>query len=75
MDISKLFAKKRDLNDQSNNGNKQSQLWEESSSCSGSPNTDGEVFQENLKSTDCMKILLNCLENRDKKVIELYNPA
>lgn len=72
MDISKLFAKKRDLSDRSNNGNKQSQLWEESSSSSGSPNTAGEVFKENLKSPDCMNILLYCLENRDKKVIELY---
>ena len=37
-----------------------------------SPNSPGDVFQESLKSPDCMKTLLNCLQNLDKQVKELY---
>ena len=47
MDTSIVFAVKRDLSDQSNNG-------------------------FTLKSPDCMKILLNCLQNLDKQVKELH---
>ena len=72
MDISKFFAKKRGLSDQSNNGDEAKHLLEESSASIGSPNSPGDVFQESLKSPDCMKTLLNCLQNLDKQVKELY---
>ena len=72
MDISKFFAKKRDLSDQSNNGDEPKRLREESSASSSSPDSPSDVFQESLKSPDCMKILLNCFKNLDKQVKELY---
>ena len=72
MDISKFFAKKRDLSDQSNDGDEPKRLCEESSASSSSPDSPSDVFQESLKSPDCMKILLNCFKNLDKQVKELY---
>ena len=55
MNISKFFAKKRDLSDQSNNGDDSKWLREESSKSSGSPDSPSNVFQENLKLSDCIK--------------------
>ena len=72
MDISKFFAKKKDLSDQSNNDDEPKRLCEESSASSSSPDSPSDSFQESLKSPDCMKILLNCFKNLDKQVKELY---
>ena len=72
MDISKFFAKKRDLSDQSNNGDEPKRLCEEISANSSSPDSPSDVLQESLKSPDCMKILLNCFKNLDKQVKELH---
>ena len=72
MDISQYFAKKRDLSDQSSDGDEPKRLCEESSASSSSPDSPSDVFQESLKSPDCMKILLNCFKNLDKQVKELY---
>ena len=67
-----FFAMKRDLSDQSNDGDEPKRLREESSASSSSPDSPSDVFQESLKSPDCMKILLNCFKNLDKQVKELY---
>ena len=72
MDISKFFAKKRDLSDQSNNGDEPKRLREKSLASSSSPDSPSDVFQESLKSPDWMKILLNCFKNLDKQVKKLY---
>ena len=72
MDISKIFAKKRDLGDQYNNSNEPKQLREESSASSSSPNPPRNVFRGSFIFPDCMKIKLNCLQNLDKQVKELY---
>ena len=72
MDIPKFFAQKRDLSDQSNNGDEPKRLHEESSASSSSPDSPFDVFQESLKSPYCMKILLNCFKNLDKQVKELF---
>ena len=72
MYVSIFFAKKRDLSDQSNDGDEPKRLREESSASSSSPDSPSDVFQESLKSPDCMKILLNCFKNLDKQVKELY---
>ena len=72
MDISKFFAKRRDLSDQSNGGDETKRLCEEISASSSSPNSPSDVFQEILKPSDCMKILLNCFKNLNKQVKELY---
>ena len=60
------------LSDQSNNRDEPKRLCEESSASSSSPDSPSDVFQESLKSPDCMKILLNCFKNLDKQVKELY---
>ena len=72
MYVSIFFAKKRDLSDQSNDGDEPKRLREESSASSSSPDSPSDVFQESLKSPDCMKILLNCFKNLDKQVKELF---
>ena len=72
MDISKFFAKRRDLSDQSNGGDETKRLCEEISASSSSPNSPSDVFQEILKPSDCMKILLNCFKNLNKQVKELF---
>ena len=72
MDIFKTFAKKRDLSDQFNDGDQPKQLWKENSASSSSPNSPSDVFQEHLKSRNCMKILLNCFKNLNMQVTELY---
>ena len=59
MDISKLFAKKRDLGDQYNNSNEPKQLREESSASSSSPNSPRDVFRGRFIFPDYMKIKLN----------------
>ena len=59
MDISKFFAKKRDLSDQSNNGDGPKRLREESLGSSSSPDSPSDVFQESLKSPDCMKMAVS----------------
>ena len=68
MDISKFFAKKRDLSDQSNDGDEPKRLREESSATSSSPNSPSNMFEE----PDCMKTLLNCFQNLDNQIKELY---
>ena len=50
MDISKLFAKKRDLRQQFNDGDEPKRLREESSASSSSPKSPSNVIQESLKS-------------------------
>ena len=36
------------------------------------PASSGDVFQESLKSGDCVKILVNCMQNIEKQVKELF---
>ena len=72
MDISIFFAKKRDLSDQSNSDNKTKRICEEGSVSNSSPDSPSNVLHESLKSPDCMKILLNYLQNLDERVKELY---
>ena len=74
MDITKFFnSKKRDLSKNSNPKEDAKRQREESPS--GNPNvsmldiskTPRNVFEESLKSEDCVKILLSCLQNLEKK--------
>ena len=45
---------------------------EESNSSINTPTSPGEVFEESLKSGDCVKILVNCMQNIEKQVKELF---
>ena len=40
-------------------------------SCLDSPTSPGNVFAESLKSNGCVEILMNCLNNLEKEVMEL----
>ena len=39
------------------------------------PKTPGDVFEESLKSEDCVKILLSCLRNLEKEVKDIHKLA
>ena len=82
MDISKfLNSKKRDSSNNSNSEEDTKRQREESPF--ESPNvsmldtrkTPGNVFEESLKSEDCVKILLNCLRNLEKEVKDILKLA
>ena len=82
MDITKFFnSKKRDLSNNSNTEEYAKRQREESSSESpnvsmlDTPKTPGDVFEESLKSEDCVKILLSCLRNLEKEVKDIHKLA
>ena len=73
MDITKLFdQKKRELSSQSVDGDDSKRPREESNSSTNTPTSPGEVFEESLKPGDCVKILVNCMQNIEKQVKELF---
>lgn len=39
-----------------------------SSKCSHSPTYPSEVFEESLKPDDCVKMLVNCMQNIEKHI-------
>ena len=39
------------------------------------PKTHGDGFEDSLKSEDCVKILLSCLQNLEKEVKDIYKLA
>ena len=82
MDITKFFSsKKRDLSNNSNTKEDAKRQREENPSESpkvsvlDTPKTPGDVFEESLKSEDCVKILLNCLRNLEKEVKDILKLA
>ena len=82
MDITKLFNfKKRDLSNNSNTEEDAKRKWEESPSeilnvsMLDTPKVPGNVFEESLKSADCVKILLSCLRNLEKEVEDIRKLA
>ena len=36
------------------------------------PTSPGDIFEESWKSDDCVKILVNCMQNIEKQVKELF---
>ena len=73
MDITKFFdRKKRELSSQSADGDDSKRPREESNNSTSTPASPGDVFEESLKSGDCVKILVNCMQNIEKQVKELF---
>ena len=63
MDITKFFdRKKRELSSQSADGDDSKRPREESNNSTSTPSSPGDVFEESLKSGDCVKILVNCMQ-------------
>ena len=73
MDISKFFnssSKKRDLSDQSSNGEERKNARE------GSLNDSSvslDIFTEGMKSPECLHILVNCMKNIEAKIKEIWD--
>ena len=53
-------------------GNDSWRTREESNNSTSAPTSPGDVFEESLKSIDCVKILFNCIQNIGKQVKELF---
>ena len=69
MDITKFFdRKKRELSSQSANGDDSKRPREESNNRTSVSTSPGDVFEESWKSGDCVKILVDCMQNIEKQV-------
>ena len=66
------MTEKRKLSSQSEHGNDFKRPREESNNSNSTPTSPGDVFKESLKSGDCDKILVNCIQNIEKQVKELF---
>ena len=72
MNISKVFnslSKKRDFNDQSCNGEEPKKVRK--GSLNDSSVSLDYVFTKDIKSPECLHILVNCLQNIEVKVKEI----
>ena len=73
MDITKFFdQKKRELSSQSEDGDDSKRPRKKSNNSTSTPTSPSDVFEESLKSGDCVKTLANCLQNIEKQVKELF---
>ena len=45
---------------------------EEINTSTSTPTSPGDVFEKSLKSGDCVKILVSCMQNIEKQVKELF---
>ena len=82
MDTTKFFnSKKRDLSNNSNTEQDAKRQREESPSKSpnvlmlDTPKTPRDVFEESIKSEDCVKIFLSCFRNLEKEVKDNHKLA
>ena len=73
IDIAKFFHReKRELSSDSADGDDPKRPHEESNNSTSTPTSHGDVFKESLKSGDCVKILVNSMQNTEKLVKELF---
>ena len=69
MDITKfLDRKKKEFSSQSADGDNLKNHAKKVIAASVPPTSPGDVFEESLKSGDCVKILVNCMQNIEKQV-------
>ena len=73
MDITKFFdRKKRELSSLSVDDDDSKRPREESNNSTSTPISPGDIFEESLKSDDCLTILFNCMQNIGKQVKEFF---
>ena len=73
IDITKFFHReKRELSSDSADGDDSKRPHEESNNSTSTPTSHGDVFKESLKSGDCVKILVNSMQNTEELVKELF---
>ena len=80
IDIGKYFDwrnKNKDLSDRfrAEKNQKTQQEQTPNVSCSEDPTLQGDLFEESLKSDDCIQMLINCLKNLEKEIKELHSLA
>ena len=75
-DISRFFdrsSKKRDLSNNSNDGETSKKSWEASLNTSSSSDIPDDLFTESLKDPDCVALLLNCIKKMEKQITQIFD--
>ena len=78
MEIAKYFertSKNRDLSNKSSDQEASKKLREgslDNSTCSDVSVNDEDPFTEGLKSPGCVRILMNCMQNLEKQVGQIF---
>ena len=63
-----MTEKKRELKRQSVDGDDSKDHAKKVITAPVSPTSPGDVFEESLKLDECTKILVNCMQNKEKQV-------
>ena len=75
LSILKEYQKKRDLSNKSSNEEASKKLLEgslDSSACSDVSVNNEDPFTEGLKSPECVSILMNCMQNLEKQLGQIF---
>ena len=75
-DISRFYdrsSKKRDLSNNSNDGETSKEPREGSLNTSTSSDIPDDLFTESLKDPECVTILLNCIKKVEKQITQIFD--
>ena len=72
-DFSITVQKKRDLINNSNDGEKSKKPREGSLNTSTSSDIPNDLFTESLKDPDCVALLLNCIKKMEKQITQIFD--
>ena len=72
-DFSIAAQKKRDLSNNSNDGETSKKSWEGSLNTSSSSDIPDDLFTESLKDPDCVALLLNCIKKMEKQITKIFD--
>ena len=75
-DISRFFghsSKKRELSNNSNDGEASKKPREGSLNTSTSSGIPDDLFTESLKDSECVTILLNCIKEVEKQITQIFD--
>ena len=75
LNILKEYIKKRDLSNNSSDGEASKKVREgslDNSAVSDVSASNGDPFTEGLKSPECVSILMDCMQNLEKQVDQIF---
>ena len=72
-DFSITVQKKRDLINNSNDGETSKKPREGSLNTSTSSDIPNDLFTESLKDPDCVALLLNCIKKMEKQITQIFD--
>ena len=72
-DFSIAAQKKRDLSNNSDDGETSKKSWEGSLNTSSSSDIPDDLFTESLKDPDCVALLLNCIKKMEKQITQIFD--